>query len=63
MAADMSLVLAVAASAPARQLVDCRKADLVYMRSSVAAVVLGYAQGDLEAPDSSSSDELSLIHI
>ena len=41
---------------PARQLVGCKMADWVYMRSSAVAVVLGCAQGDLEAQDSNSSD-------
>lgn len=54
MAVDMSLVLVVAASAPARQLVGCRRADSVCMRSSAVEAGLGYAQGDLEVPSLSS---------
>lgn len=54
MAVDTSLVQEVAASAPARQLVGYRKVDSACKRSSAAEVVLGYAQDDQEAPDSSS---------
>lgn len=54
MAADTSLVQVVAASAPARQLVGCRRMDWACMRSLAEEAVLGYAQDDQEAPDSSS---------